>query len=135
MNFVKLRPNSLFYVKLLFEFNCQIFNPNLVQTIIWLKTIDVILFIGQNLTMKISSNCIVILYFTWNYFWISSSNKHKPGSNNHLTKKQLMWFRLGQNIIMKILSNCFVIPYFTWNYFWISLSNFKPKPGSNNHLT
>ena len=37
----------------IFEFHRQIFNPNLAQTIIWLKTIDVIPFLGQNLTMKI----------------------------------------------------------------------------------
>ena len=67
-NFVKLRRNFLFYMKSLkitFEFHRQIFKPNLAQTIIWLKTINVIPFLGQNLTMKISSNCIVIPYFTW----------------------------------------------------------------------
>ena len=43
----------LFLVKkfeITFEFHHQIFNPNLAQTIIWLKSIDVIPFLGQNQT-------------------------------------------------------------------------------------
>ena len=46
-----------------FEFHRQIFKPIRAQTTIWPKTIDLTSFVGHNLTIEISSNCVVIFGF------------------------------------------------------------------------